>query len=78
MHDHDRAFRDARDAVAFSLGSAFAGIEGAREQLDLLASLVGDRSEVDGLRGAIALVAYAIEGLAVAMGQLAPDGSRRR
>jgi hypothetical protein len=39
---------------------------------------VGDRSEVDGLRGAIALVAYAIEGLAVAMGQLAPDGSRRR
>jgi hypothetical protein len=51
---------------------------GAREQLDLLASLVGDRSEVDGLRGAIALVAYAIEGLAVAMGQLAPDGSRRR
>lgn len=78
MHDHDRAFRDARDAVGFSLGSAFAGIEGAREQLDLLASLVGDRSEVDGLRGAIALVAYAIEGLAVAMGQLAPDGSRRR
>ena len=78
MHDDDRAFRDARDAVEFSLGGAFAGIEEAREQLDLLATLVGDRSEVDGLRGAIALVAYAIEGLAVAMGQLEPDGSRRR
>jgi hypothetical protein len=78
LHDDDRAFRDARDAVEFSLGSAFAGIEDASEHLDLLASLVGDRSEVDGLRGAIALVAYAIEGLAVAMGQLAPDGSRHR
>lgn len=78
MHDDDRAFRDARDAVEFSLGSAFAGIDHARERLDLLATIVGDRSEVDGLRGAIALVAYAIEGLAVAMGQLEPDGSRRR
>jgi hypothetical protein len=78
MHDDDRTFREARDAVEFSLGSAFAGIEEAREHLDLLASLVGDRSEIDGLRGAIALVAFAIEGLAVAMGQLAPDGSRRR
>jgi hypothetical protein len=78
MHDDERAFRDARDAVEFSLGGAFASIEDASEHLDLLASLVGDRSEVDGLRGAIALVAYAIEGLAVAMGQLAPDGSRHR
>jgi hypothetical protein len=78
MHDDDRAFRDARDAVEFSLGSAFAGIEDASEHLDVLASLVADRSEVDGLRGAIALIAYAIEGLAVAMGQLAPDGSRHR
>ena len=78
MHDDDRAFRDARDAVELSLGSAFAGIDDARERLDTLADLVGDRSEVDGLRGAIALVAYAIEGLAVAMGQLERDGSRRR
>ena len=78
MHDDDRAFRDARDAVEFSLGSAFAGIEDAREGLDRLATLVGDRSEVDGLRGAIALVAYAVEGLAVAMGQLESGGSRRR
>ena len=76
MHDDDRAFRDARDAVEFSLGSAFAGIEDAREGLDHLATLVGDRSEVDGLRGAIAL-AYAIQGLAMAMGQLGRDGSRR-
>ncbi|MGZ5290530.1 MAG: hypothetical protein ACXWE5_13705, partial [Actinomycetota bacterium] len=64
MHDKDRAFRDARDAAEFSLGGAFAGIEQAREQLDRLASLVDDRSEVDGLRGAIELIAYAIEGLA--------------
>jgi hypothetical protein len=78
MHDNDRAFRDARDAVEFSLGSAFAGIEDARERLDLLTMFVHDRSEVDGLRGAIALVAYAIEGLAVAIGQLGPDGPRRR
>lgn len=78
MQDDDRTFRDARDAVEFSLGSAFAGIEDARERLDLLATLVGDRSEVDGLRGAIALVAFAIEGLAVAIGQLGRDGSRRR
>ena len=78
MHDDDRAFRDARDAVEFSLGGAFAGIEDASEHLDRLSSLVGDRNEVDGLRGAIALVAYAIEGLTVAMGQLEPDGSRHR
>ncbi len=78
MHDKDRAFRDARDAVEFSLGGAFAGIEQVREQLDRLASLVDDRSEVDGLRGAIALIAYAIEGLAAAIGQLTSDGSRRR
>jgi hypothetical protein len=78
MRDDERAFREARDAVEFSLGGAFASIEEARERIDLLASLLGDRSEVDGLRGAIALVAYAIEGLAVAMGQLAPDGSRHR
>ncbi|MGZ8581282.1 MAG: hypothetical protein ACXWW9_08370 [Actinomycetota bacterium] len=78
MHDKDRAFRDARDAVEFSLGGAFAGIEQAREQLDRLASLVDDRSEVDGLRGAIELIAYAIEGLAVAIGQITSDGSRRR
>ena len=78
MHDNDRAFRDARDAVEFSLGGAFAAIEEVREQLDLLASLVGERGEVDGLRGATALVAYAIEGLAVAIGQIAPDGSRSR
>ncbi len=78
MRDKDRAFRDARDAVEFSLGGAFDGIEQAREQLDRLASLVDDRSEVDGLRGAIELIAYAIEGLALAIGQITSDGSRRR
>ena len=78
MLEDDRAFRDARDAVEFSLGGAFAGIEDARDGLDRLATLVDDRSEIDGVRGAIALVAYAIEGLAVAMAQLEPDGSRRR
>ena len=78
MHDDDRAFRDARDAVELSLGGAFASIEDARDGLDRLATLVDDRSEIDGVRGAIALVAYAIEGLAVAMAQLEPDGSRRR
>ena len=30
MHDDDRMFHDARDAVEFSLGRAFAGIEEAR------------------------------------------------
>jgi hypothetical protein len=75
---NDRAFHDARDAVELSLGSAFAGIEEAREHLDRLAALVDDRSEVDGLRGALELVAYAIEGLAVAIGQITPDGERRR
>jgi hypothetical protein len=71
-------FHDARDAVELSLGSAFAGIEEAREHLDRLAALVDDRSEVDGLRGALELVAYAIEGLAVAIGQITPGGERRR
>lgn len=77
MHD-DRMFHDARDAVELSLGGAFAGIEEAREHLDRLATLVDDRTEVDGLRGALELVAYAIEGLAVAIGQITPDGGRRR
>jgi hypothetical protein len=77
MHD-DRMFHDARDAVELSLGSAFAGIGEARERLDRLATLVGDRSEVDGLRGALALIAYAIEGLVLAIGQVTPDGGRRR
>jgi hypothetical protein len=75
---NDETFHDERDAVELSLGSAFAGIEEAREHLDRLATLVDDRSEVDGLRGALELVAYAIEGLAVAIGQITPDGSRRR
>ena len=30
MHDDDRMFHDARDAVEFSLGRAFADIEDAR------------------------------------------------
>ncbi|HWC70195.1 MAG TPA: hypothetical protein VG993_03435 [Actinomycetota bacterium] len=76
--DEDRTFHDARDAIELSLGGAFAGIEEAREHLDRLATLVDDRSEVDGLRGALELVAYAIEGLAVAIGQITPDGTRRR
>jgi hypothetical protein len=75
---NDRAFHDARDAVELSLGSAFAGIEDARQHLDRLATLVDDRSEVDGLRGALELVANAIEGLALAIGQITPDGTRRR
>jgi hypothetical protein len=75
---NDRAFHDARDAVELALGSAFAGIEEAREHLDRLATLVDGRSEVDALRGALELVAYAIEGLAVAIGQITPDGERRR
>lgn len=73
-----RRFREARDAVELSLGGAFASIEEAREQLDHLASLVDDRTEVDGLRGAIELIAYAIEGLAIAVGKITPDGARRR
>ncbi len=73
-----RRFREARDAVELSLGGAFASIEEAREQLDRLASLVDDRTEVDGLRGAIELIAYAIEGLAIAVGKITPDGARRR
>jgi hypothetical protein len=75
---NDRAFHDARDAVELSLGFAFAGIEDARQHLDRLATLVDHRSEVDALRGALELVAYAIEGLAVAIGQITPDGERRR
>ncbi len=71
-----RRFRDARDAVELSLGGAFAGIEEAREKLDRLASLVDDRTEVDGLRGAVQLIAYAIEGLALAVGHITPDGAR--
>jgi hypothetical protein len=74
----EETFRDARDAVELSLGSAFAGIDDARQHLDRLATLVNHRSEVDGLRGALELVAYAIEGLAVAIGQITPDGERRR
>jgi hypothetical protein len=77
MHDA-RRFREARDAVELSLGGAFAGIGKARGQLDRLASLVDDRTEVDGLRGAIELIAYAIEGLAIAVGKIMPDGARRR
>jgi hypothetical protein len=77
MHDA-RRFREARDAVELSLGGAFAGIGEARAQLDRLASLVDDRTEVDGLRGAIELIAYAIEGLAIAVGKITPDGARRR
>ena len=73
-----RRFREARDAVELSLGGAFVSIEEAREQLDRLASLVDDRTEVDGLRGAIELIAYAIEGLAIAVGKITPDGARRR
>lgn len=78
MHGDDQSFLDARDAVELALGGAFAGIEQAREQLDRLASAVDDRSEVDGLRGAVELIAYAIEGLALAVGHITPDGSRRR
>ena len=77
MHE-DRTFHDARDAVELSLGRAFAGVGEAREHLDRLATLVDDRSEVDGLRGVLELVAYAIEGLAVAVGQITADGGRRR
>jgi hypothetical protein len=77
MHD-DRRFHDTRDAIEVSLGSAFANVVVARRQLDRLASMVDDRSEVDGLRGAVDLIAYAIEGLAVAIGQITPDGARAR
>ena len=77
MHD-DRRFHDTRDAIEVSLGGAFANVDVARRQLDRLASMVDDRSEVDGLRGAVELIAYAIEGLAVAIGQITPDGARAR
>ncbi len=77
MHD-DRRFHDTRDAIELSLGGAFANVDVARRQLDRLASMVDDRSEVDGLRGAVELIAYAIEGLAVAIGQITPDGARAR
>ncbi|MEX1264637.1 MAG: hypothetical protein WEE66_12030 [Actinomycetota bacterium] len=77
MHD-DRRFHDTRDAVELSLGGAFANVDNARQQLDRLASLVDDRAEVDGLRGALELVAYGIEGLAVAVGHITPDGARAR
>jgi hypothetical protein len=70
MHD-DRRFHDTRDAVELSLGGAFAKVDDALQQLDRLASLVDDRAEVDGLRGAIEFVAYAIDGLAVAVGHIA-------
>lgn len=73
-----RKFRDARDAVELALGGAFANIEEAREQLDRLATAVDDRSEVDGLRGAVELIAYAIEGLALAVGTITPEGTRPR
>lgn len=78
MHDRVRRFREARDAIELSLGGAFANIEEARQALERLVSTVDDRAEVDGLRGAIELIAYAIEGLAVAVGQIEPDGTRRR
>lgn len=78
MHERVGRFRDARDAVEFSLGGAFASIEEARDALERLATTVDDRAEVDGLRGAIELVAYAVEGLAVAVGQIELDGTRRR
>jgi hypothetical protein len=77
MHD-DRRFHDTRDAIERSLGGAFANVDVARRQLDRLASMVDDRSEVDGLRGAVELIAYAIEGLAVAIGQITPDGATAR
>jgi hypothetical protein len=77
MHD-DRRFHDTRDAIELSIGGAFANVDVARRQLDRLASMVDDRSEVDGLRGAVELIAYAIEGLAVAIGQITPDGARAR
>jgi hypothetical protein len=77
MHD-DRRFHDTRDALELSIGGAFANVDVARRQLDRLASMVDDRSEVDGLRGAVELIAYAIEGLAVAIGQITPDGARAR
>ena len=48
------------------------------DALERLASTVDDRAEVDGLRGAIELIAYAVEGSAVAVGQVELDGSRRR
>ena len=71
MND-DRRFRDARDAAEFALGGASANLEDARQQLNRLASLVEDRSEVDGLRGALELVASAIDGLALAVGHITP------
>lgn len=74
----DRRFHDTRDAIEFSLGGAYASVDEARGQLERIASLIDDRAEVDALRGAIELVAYAIEGLAVAIGQITPDGARRR
>ena len=77
MHD-DRRFPETRDAVELSLGGAFANVDLARGHLDEPASLVEDRAEVDCLRGALELVAYAIEGLAVAVGHITPDGARAR
>ena len=76
MHDA-RRFRDARDAVELSLGGAFANIQEERVRLDGLATLVDGRSEVDGLRGVAGTIAYSIEGLAVAVGHITPEGDRR-
>lgn len=78
MQERVRRFREARDAVEFALGGAFANVGDARDALERLAAIVDDRAEVDGLRGAIELVAYAVEGLAVAVGQIELDGVRRR
>jgi hypothetical protein len=78
MQERVRRFREARDAVEFALGGAFANVGDARDALDRLASTVDERAEVDGLRGAIELVAYAVEGLAIAVGHIELDGARRQ
>ena len=76
MQERVRRFREARHAVEVALRSAFAHVDDARDGLARLAQLVDDRSDVDGLRGALELVAYAIDGLRLAIRQIEPDGAR--
>lgn len=68
--EDEREFRHSRDAAELALGSALADLDAARDYVQQMARLSRQRTELDGLRGALELVRYGIEGLALALNRI--------
>jgi hypothetical protein len=78
MDDHARIFHEALDDAQFALAGASDHLDNVRKSLEEMAEVVDDRSELDALRGAAELIAYAIDELDLAVGQITADGIRHR